>query len=72
MTGDTANAFVQVNTVIEVDKIWEIVYPRPTYGLARPKAVPHGGQEGALSPDKSMTVHTGFGGRDASKGADFY
>src|SRR5712691_755000 len=72
MTGDTANTFVQVNTVIEVGKIREIIHSGPGNGLPRPETVPHGGQEGTCSPDIGVTVHTGFGGRHSSKGADFH
>ena len=72
MTGDTANAFVEVNTVIEVGKIREIIHSGPGDGLPRPETVPHGGEEGTFSPDIGVTLHTGFGGRHTSKDADFH
>src|SRR5207245_9967352 len=72
MTGDTANTFVQVNTVIEVGKIREIIHSGPGNGLPRPETVPHGGKEGTCSPDIGMTIHTRFSVRHSSNGADFH
>jgi len=72
MTGDTPNALVQVNTVVEVDKIWQIMYSRPDQRLPGAKALPHGGKKGTLSPDMGVTVHAGFSGWNPSKGTHFH
>ncbi len=60
--------FVQVNAVVEVDKIWQVVDSAPGRGRPVRKLSRTGSSMGALSPDLGMTVHTGFGGRDAGKG----
>src|SRR5262245_61041411 len=72
MTGDAANALVQVNAMIKVGKIWEIIHSGPGNRLPCPKTVPHGGKDGAFRPDIGVTIHTGCGGRHSSKGADLY
>src|SRR5215470_555832 len=72
MTGDAANALVQVNTVVEVDKIWQIMHARPDQRLPSAKTLPHWGKEGTLSPDMGVTVHTGFSGGDPGKSAHFH
>ena len=57
MTGDTADTFVEVNTVVKIDKIWQVVHSGPDQRLPNAETlVP--AQERALSPDISMTVHT--------------
>src|SRR5215831_18681297 len=72
MTGDTANAFVEVEAVIEVGKIRQIIHSGPGKRLSRLETVPHWGQEGTLSPDIGEAIHTGSSGRHPGKGADFY
>lgn len=72
MTGDAANALMQVNTVVEVDKIWQIVHACPDQRLPGAKALPHGGKEGTLRPDMSVAVHAGFSGWESGKGAHFH
>src|SRR5262245_3498546 len=72
MTGDTAYALVQMNTVIEVDKIWQIMHTCPDQGLPGAKTLPYGGKEGTPSPDMGVTVHAGFSRWDPGKGAHFH
>ena len=72
MTGDTTNAFVQVNTVVEVDKIWQIMHARPDQRSPGAKTLAHGGKKGTLSLDMGVTVHTGFSGWEPGKGAHFH
>src|SRR5919198_722140 len=72
MAGDTANAFVEVDAVIKVGKIRQIINSGPGNRLPRPKTVPHGSQEGTLSPDIGVAIHTGGSGRHPGKGADFH
>src|SRR4030095_7565524 len=72
MAGDAANTFVEVNTVVKVDKIWQVVHSGPDKRLSRAKTLPYRRQEGALSPDISMTVHTCFRGWEPSKSTHFY
>jgi len=72
MAGDAANTFVQVNTVVKVDKIWQVVHSGPNKRLSRAEALPYRRQEGALSPDIRMTVHTRFRRWKPSKSTHFY
>ena len=71
MAGDAANAFVQVNTVVKVDKIWQVVHSGPDKRLPRAETLPYRREEGALSPNIGMTVHTRFSRWEPSKGAYF-
>ncbi len=72
MTGNTPNALMQMNTVVEVDKIWQVMHARPHQRLPRTQTLPHGGKKGTFCPDTGVSVHTGFSGRDPGKGAHFH
>src|SRR5215217_7178232 len=72
MAGDAANAFVQVNTVVKVDKIWQVVHSGPDKRLPCAETLPYRRKKGALSPDICMTVHTRFRGWKPGKSTHFY
>jgi hypothetical protein len=72
MTGDTTDTFVEVNTVVKIDKIWQVVHSGPDQRLPGAETLPYRRKKRALSPDISMTVHTRFRGWKPSKGAHFY
>src|SRR4029453_8362852 len=65
-------AFVQVNTVVKVDKIWQVVHSGPDQWLPRAETLPYRRKKGALSTDIRMTVHTRFRGWEPSKSTHFY
>ena len=67
VTTKAANTFVYVNTVIEIDKIREIMDPRPLDGSAAAEAVAYRFQHGRIGPDQGMTIHAGLGRRDSRK-----
>ena len=61
VTRRTADTFIHVNTVIEVDIIREVVHANPLDRLARLKARAHRFQRGTVGPDLFMTIHANRG-----------
>jgi hypothetical protein len=72
MTGDTTDTFVEVNTVVKIDKIWQVVHSGPDQRLPGAETLPYRRKKRALSPDISMTVHTRLSGWEPGKGAHLY
>jgi len=71
MAGDTANAFLYVDAVIKVDKVWQVVDSRPHDRSIAAKARTYGFEHRARCPDLGMTGHTGFGRGQTGKGGLF-
>src|SRR5712691_4754981 len=68
MARHTANAFLYMDAVIEVDKIREVMDSDPGERCVGAQAGAHRFEHRALSPDLGVAVHTGLGGRNASHG----
>jgi hypothetical protein len=65
VTGGASYAFVDVNFVIEIDKIWKVMDFNPGYGLARSPAGSHGLKQAGIRPNLRMTVHASLGWGDS-------
>jgi len=61
------NPFVDVNTVVEIDKIRQIVDPIPDQRLARAEAFANRLENRSRGPNLRMAIHARFGGRNPSK-----
>src|SRR6266581_4393492 len=66
MARHTANAFVDMDAVIEVDKIGQVMDSDPGERCIGAQAGTHGLEHGTLSPDLGVAVHTGLRRRNAS------
>jgi hypothetical protein len=64
VAGCASNAFVDVNTVIEIDKIGKIVHLRPCDRGPGAIARTNRFQIRARGPELRMAIHAGFGRRD--------
>ena len=71
MAGLTPNAFVDMNTVIEIDKIGKVVNAYPFYGAAGAIAFTNGFKKRAFGPNLRMAGHTGFNRRNIGKSRFF-
>jgi len=71
VAGFTADAFVDVDAVIEVDKVGKIVYSIPPKGLVLTQARTDGFEHFAVSPDLLVTIHARRCWRNTRKGAHF-
>src|SRR5262245_22868467 len=67
MASRTSHSLVDVDAVIEVDKVRQVMDPGPLYRLARPKAVPNRLERRAVSPYLAMAIHAGPGRWDAGE-----
>ena len=67
MAAEAADAFVDVNAVIEINEVGQIVDPGPDQRLAGTIALPHRLQHGCVRPDLRMAIHAGLGGRNAGE-----
>ena len=67
MAALAANAFVDVNAVVEINKIGQIVHSHPTQRLATSVALTHRLKHGRARPYLGVAVHAGLGGRNAGK-----
>jgi hypothetical protein len=65
MARHAANAFVYVDTVVEINKIGKVMNPHPGKRFPGAKAFPYRLEDRAIGPDLSVTGHAGFGGRKA-------
>jgi hypothetical protein len=68
----TPHPLVDMNAVVEKDKIGKVVYARPHQGFPCAIALAHGLQHLCVSPDLRMAAHARFGGWDAGEGRSFY
>jgi len=64
VTGVAAHTFIDVNTVIEVHKIWNLIDARPLDRLAASEAFAYWLQQGCVGPDLRMAIHAGLGRRN--------
>src|ERR1700686_5164466 len=71
MTGVAAHSFIDMNAVIEIDKVGKLVDARPLQRVARPVAGAHRLKELGVGPDLRMAVHARLGGRNAGKARSF-
>ena len=60
MTRRAADAFVDVNTVIEIDVIGHVVNSSPLNRLARSRALSDRLKVGAVGPNLRVAVHAGL------------
>lgn len=67
VTALTANPLVHVNTVIEIDKLRQVVNPDPRYRLSGSVAFSYGFQDGRHCPHLRMAVHANLSWRDIGK-----
>jgi hypothetical protein len=65
VTGRAANAFGNVNAVIEVRELGQVVNAFPLDGFVVAQARAYGFQVRTVSPDLAMTIHTRLGRRHA-------
>src|SRR6266536_3459619 len=68
VTGRAADAFVDVNAVVEVHKIRQIVDARPLDRFPRAEALTDRLEERAVREDLRMAVHAGFRWRNSGEG----
>jgi len=61
VAGCAANSVMDVNTVIEIDKLRQVVYARPLDRLPSAVALAHGLQHGTGGPHLRMAIHADFG-----------
>ena len=71
VTGGAANAFVDVDAMIEVNESRQIVHARPLNRSARAETLSYRLQRGAVGPDLRVAVHADLGGRNTGEGAIF-
>jgi len=71
MTGVATHSLINMNAVIEVDKIGKIIDAVPDERLATPEALPHRLEYRRIRPDLRMAVHAGLGRRNAGKTRGF-
>ena len=68
----TTHTFIHVNTVIEVNVIWEVMDLCPFNRLTGLPAFSYRGKERAVGPDLRMAIHTSFSRRNAGGSGPFY
>jgi hypothetical protein len=59
-----AYAFMNVDTVIEIDVLWQVIYLSPLNGSVGSITFPNRSQSRSSGPHLRMTVHTDTGRRD--------
>jgi hypothetical protein len=64
MAGCTTDAAVDVDAVVEIDKIGGIVDADPLQGDSGAEAFAHWFEHGGVFPDLGVAIHAGFGGGD--------
>jgi len=68
VTGFAADSFVNVDAVIEVNKVCDVVNPRPHDGPVVAKARTHRLERCTVGPDLLVAVHTHLCRRNTGKG----
>jgi len=68
VTSRTANAFMNVNTVVEVYILRQIVYARPLDGFTRSIAFAHGFKRRTDGPQLLVAIHADFRGGNVGVG----
>ena len=64
VTGRAADPLVNVNAMVEINKVGQVVNTCPFERLAVAPALTHRFQVRAVRPNLRVTIHAGFGGRD--------
>jgi len=72
MAGGTANPLVNVDAVVEIDKVREIVYSGPLNRFAGPPTLPNGFEIGTVGKDLRMTIHARFGRWNTGKSRNLH
>src|SRR6266852_7794348 len=67
VAGVAADAFVDMNTVVEKNEVRQLVYPSPLQGLAGTVAGADRLEQFGVGPDLRMAVHAGLGRRNAGE-----
>ena len=67
MTGRTANTFIDMNAVVEINKIAQVMHAIPLDGRVVGKAIAHRGEHRAIVPDLRMAGHAGVGWRSTRR-----
>lgn len=60
VTCRATDAFVHVNTVIEIRVVGQVVHSDPLNRFSRPQACPHWLEIGTVGPNLLVTVHAHF------------
>ncbi len=71
MTGRAADAFVHVNTVIEINVVRKIVHTRPLQRLARSETGAHRLEIGTVRPNLLVAIHADRGRGDTCGSSRF-
>src|SRR5215471_21470854 len=72
VAGFATHPFGDMNTMVEIDKIREIVNSRPIQRFTRPEARPHWLEHRTRSPDLRMAIHARSGGGNICETRGFY
>src|SRR5690242_13583362 len=67
MTGRAADAFVDMNAVVEIDIVGQVVDPRPFNRFARACALSDRLQVRAVRPNLRVAIHAGLRRWDSSR-----
>ena len=68
VASDAADAFGNMDAMVEENEIRCVVHPRPMQRLLLVIAVSHRRKQRCILPDLTMAGHTRFGGWQASEG----
>ena len=71
VTSRTADAFRDVDAVIEIGEVRQIVHAVPSQWRILVEARAHWSKHGRFRPDLRMTRHAGLGGWDSGEGGFF-
>src|SRR5260370_16797665 len=72
MARGAADAFVDVNAVVEIDIVGQTMHAHPFDGFIRAITLAHGFQVTGVAEQHGMTIHARFGGRNAGGGGAFH
>src|SRR5262252_5908403 len=67
VAGVAAHAFIDVNAVIEVNKVGQIIYTAPYQGSSTAEALSYRLQHGCARPDLRVAIHASLGWRNTGK-----
>jgi hypothetical protein len=71
MAGYAANAFVEMNAVVEVNIVWQVVHPYPRDGRIVPETISNRLQRRTVGPYLGVAIHACPGGWNPGKGTVF-
>ena len=72
VAGCATNSLVNVNAMIEINKVWQRIDAGPFNGIIGEIAIPHRLEHGAVHPDFGMATHAGVGWRNARERRIFH